>query len=69
MLPPALRTLPKKYFEEISINISHFGIHGLIIIGGFEVNGVGGAGSAGTAPAPQQHPHPVSHRLSRAAWS
>ncbi|XP_074785601.1 ATP-dependent 6-phosphofructokinase, muscle type isoform X4 [Athene noctua] len=30
------RTLPKKYFEEISINISNFGIHGLIIIGGFE---------------------------------
>ncbi|NXV20572.1 PFKAM protein, partial [Cepphus grylle] len=32
--PP--RTLPKKYFEEISANISNFGIHGLIIIGGFE---------------------------------
>ncbi|NXT52481.1 PFKAM protein, partial [Pluvianellus socialis] len=32
--PP--RTLPKKYFEEISTNISNFGIHGLIIIGGFE---------------------------------
>ncbi|XP_054039199.1 ATP-dependent 6-phosphofructokinase, muscle type [Rissa tridactyla] len=30
------RTLPKKYFEEISANISNFGIHGLIIIGGFE---------------------------------
>uniref|UniRef100_A0A8C3UR61 ATP-dependent 6-phosphofructokinase n=2 Tax=Catharus ustulatus TaxID=91951 RepID=A0A8C3UR61_CATUS len=30
------RTLPKKYFEEISTNISKFGIHGLIIIGGFE---------------------------------
>nr|XP_009671356.1 PREDICTED: ATP-dependent 6-phosphofructokinase, muscle type [Struthio camelus australis] len=30
------RTLPKKYFEEISANISSFGIHGLIIIGGFE---------------------------------
>uniref|UniRef100_H0YZD9 ATP-dependent 6-phosphofructokinase n=2 Tax=Passeriformes TaxID=9126 RepID=H0YZD9_TAEGU len=30
------RTLPKKYFEEISANISKFGIHGLIIIGGFE---------------------------------
>ncbi|XP_069735642.1 ATP-dependent 6-phosphofructokinase, muscle type [Phaenicophaeus curvirostris] len=30
------RTLPKKYFEEISVNISNFGIHGLIIIGGFE---------------------------------
>ncbi|NXW92802.1 PFKAM protein, partial [Alopecoenas beccarii] len=30
------RTLPKKYFEEISSNISTFGIHGLIIIGGFE---------------------------------
>ncbi|KAM4643935.1 ATP-dependent 6-phosphofructokinase, muscle type isoform 2-T2 [Amazona ochrocephala] len=30
------RTLPKKYFEEISINISNFGIHGLVIIGGFE---------------------------------
>ncbi|NXW56252.1 PFKAM protein, partial [Eurystomus gularis] len=30
------RTLPKKYFEEISTNISNFGIHGLIIIGGFE---------------------------------
>ncbi|GAB0201437.1 ATP-dependent 6-phosphofructokinase, muscle type [Grus japonensis] len=29
-------TLPKKYFEEISANISNFGIHGLIIIGGFE---------------------------------
>ncbi|KFO73145.1 6-phosphofructokinase, muscle type, partial [Cuculus canorus] len=29
-------TLPKKYFEEISVNISNFGIHGLIIIGGFE---------------------------------
>ncbi|NXQ16592.1 PFKAM protein, partial [Peucedramus taeniatus] len=26
----------KKYFEEISANISKFGIHGLIIIGGFE---------------------------------
>ncbi|KAF1471655.1 ATP-dependent 6-phosphofructokinase, muscle type, partial [Megadyptes antipodes antipodes] len=32
--PP--RTLPKKYFEEIGANISNFGIHGLIIIGGFE---------------------------------
>ncbi|XP_068853860.1 ATP-dependent 6-phosphofructokinase, muscle type [Aphelocoma coerulescens] len=30
------RTLPKKYFEEISANISKFGIHALIIIGGFE---------------------------------
>ncbi|XP_067386056.1 ATP-dependent 6-phosphofructokinase, muscle type isoform X1 [Emydura macquarii macquarii] len=30
------RTLPKKYFEEISANISNFSIHGLIIIGGFE---------------------------------
>uniref|UniRef100_A0A8C5UAI6 ATP-dependent 6-phosphofructokinase n=1 Tax=Malurus cyaneus samueli TaxID=2593467 RepID=A0A8C5UAI6_9PASS len=30
------RTLPKKYFEEISANISKFGIHGLIVIGGFE---------------------------------
>ncbi|XP_072214285.1 ATP-dependent 6-phosphofructokinase, muscle type [Excalfactoria chinensis] len=30
------RTLPKKYFEEISATISNFGIHGLIIIGGFE---------------------------------
>ncbi|NXE57934.1 PFKAM protein, partial [Casuarius casuarius] len=30
------RTLPKKYFEEISANINTFGIHGLIIIGGFE---------------------------------
>ncbi|XP_062453155.1 LOW QUALITY PROTEIN: ATP-dependent 6-phosphofructokinase, muscle type [Rhea pennata] len=30
------RTLPKKYFEEISANITNFGIHGLIIIGGFE---------------------------------
>ncbi|NXM94450.1 PFKAM protein, partial [Sylvia borin] len=29
-------TLPKKYFEEISANISKFGIHALIIIGGFE---------------------------------
>ncbi|NWV71395.1 PFKAM protein, partial [Malurus elegans] len=29
-------TLPKKYFEEISANISKFGIHGLIVIGGFE---------------------------------
>ncbi|PIO34539.1 hypothetical protein AB205_0184460, partial [Aquarana catesbeiana] len=28
--------LPKKYFEEISANISNFNIHGLIIIGGFE---------------------------------
>ncbi|NXJ57731.1 PFKAM protein, partial [Spizaetus tyrannus] len=27
------RTLPKKYFEEISATISNFGIHGLIIIG------------------------------------
>ncbi|KAL2293769.1 hypothetical protein Nmel_018830 [Mimus melanotis] len=35
------RTLPKKYFEEISANISKFGIHALIIIGGFEVSGVG----------------------------
>ncbi|NWU73525.1 PFKAM protein, partial [Pterocles burchelli] len=33
------RTLPKKYFEEISANISNFGIHGLIIIGGFEASG------------------------------
>ncbi|XP_061470699.1 ATP-dependent 6-phosphofructokinase, muscle type isoform X2 [Rhineura floridana] len=30
------RTLPKKYFEEISNTISSFNIHGLIIIGGFE---------------------------------
>ncbi|XP_070596995.1 ATP-dependent 6-phosphofructokinase, muscle type [Erythrolamprus reginae] len=30
------RTLPKKYFEEISNNIASFNIHGLIIIGGFE---------------------------------
>ncbi|NXN17515.1 PFKAM protein, partial [Indicator maculatus] len=30
------RTLPKKYFEEISSNISEFGIHGLVVIGGFE---------------------------------
>lgn len=37
---PLLRTLPKKYFEEISANISKFGIHALIIIGGFEVSGV-----------------------------
>ncbi|NXC03692.1 PFKAM protein, partial [Orthonyx spaldingii] len=29
-------TLPKKYFEEISANINKFGIHGLVIIGGFE---------------------------------
>ncbi|NWR06764.1 PFKAM protein, partial [Paradoxornis webbianus] len=29
-------TLPKKYFEEISANISKFGIHALVIIGGFE---------------------------------
>ncbi|RMB90343.1 hypothetical protein DUI87_33229 [Hirundo rustica rustica] len=35
------RTLPKKYFEEISANISKFGIHALIIIGGFEVSGGG----------------------------
>ncbi|RMB90355.1 hypothetical protein DUI87_33241 [Hirundo rustica rustica] len=33
---PFPRTLPKKYFEEISANISKFGIHALIIIGGFE---------------------------------
>ncbi|NWQ84247.1 PFKAM protein, partial [Columbina picui] len=33
---PPCRTLPKKYFEEISNNINAFGIHGLIIIGGFE---------------------------------
>ncbi|NXR88998.1 PFKAM protein, partial [Hypocryptadius cinnamomeus] len=33
---PLPRTLPKKYFEEISANISKFGIHGLVIIGGFE---------------------------------
>ncbi|NXX98685.1 PFKAM protein, partial [Centropus bengalensis] len=33
---PSPGTLPKKYFEEISVNISNFGIHGLIIIGGFE---------------------------------
>ncbi|XP_063997196.1 ATP-dependent 6-phosphofructokinase, muscle type isoform X2 [Pogoniulus pusillus] len=32
------RTLPKKHFEEISNNISKFGIHGLVIIGGFEVS-------------------------------
>uniref|UniRef100_A0A8D0G9L1 ATP-dependent 6-phosphofructokinase n=1 Tax=Sphenodon punctatus TaxID=8508 RepID=A0A8D0G9L1_SPHPU len=30
------RTLPKKYFEEISSTISKFCIHGLIVIGGFE---------------------------------
>uniref|UniRef100_U3ERS3 ATP-dependent 6-phosphofructokinase n=1 Tax=Micrurus fulvius TaxID=8637 RepID=U3ERS3_MICFL len=30
------RTLPKKYFEEISNTIATFNIHGLIIIGGFE---------------------------------
>nr|XP_034955375.1 ATP-dependent 6-phosphofructokinase, muscle type [Zootoca vivipara] len=30
------RTLPKKYFEQISSNIANFNIHGLIIIGGFE---------------------------------
>ncbi|CAI5765498.1 ATP-dependent 6-phosphofructokinase, muscle type [Podarcis lilfordi] len=30
------RTLPKKYFEQISNNIASFNIHGLIIIGGFE---------------------------------
>ncbi|XP_072847258.2 ATP-dependent 6-phosphofructokinase, muscle type isoform X2 [Pogona vitticeps] len=30
------RTLPKKYFEEISQTIASFNIHGLIIIGGFE---------------------------------
>ncbi|OCT95824.1 ATP-dependent 6-phosphofructokinase, muscle type isoform X1 [Xenopus laevis] len=30
------RTLPKKYLEEISNNISSYNIHGLIIIGGFE---------------------------------
>ncbi|XP_032994493.1 ATP-dependent 6-phosphofructokinase, muscle type isoform X2 [Lacerta agilis] len=30
------RTLPKKYFEQISTNITNFNIHGLIIIGGFE---------------------------------
>ncbi|KAM9321611.1 ATP-dependent 6-phosphofructokinase, muscle type [Gastrophryne carolinensis] len=30
------RVLPKKYFEEISANISNFNIHGLIVIGGFE---------------------------------
>uniref|UniRef100_A0A8D2MGL2 Phosphofructokinase, muscle n=2 Tax=Passeriformes TaxID=9126 RepID=A0A8D2MGL2_ZONAL len=35
-LSPLPRTLPKKHFEEISANISKFGIHGLIIIGGFE---------------------------------
>ncbi|NXE30756.1 PFKAM protein, partial [Ardeotis kori] len=33
---PRPRTLPKKYFEEISATISNFGIHGLVIIGGFE---------------------------------
>ncbi|NXP39106.1 PFKAM protein, partial [Leiothrix lutea] len=33
---PLPRTLPKKYYEEISANISKFGIHALIIIGGFE---------------------------------
>uniref|UniRef100_A0A8C0ZJ51 6-phosphofructokinase type A n=1 Tax=Cyanistes caeruleus TaxID=156563 RepID=A0A8C0ZJ51_CYACU len=36
------RTLPKKYFEEISANISKFGIHALIIIGGFEHGVVSG---------------------------
>ncbi|XP_054859396.1 ATP-dependent 6-phosphofructokinase, muscle type [Eublepharis macularius] len=30
------RTLPKKYFEQISTTIADFNIHGLIIIGGFE---------------------------------
>ncbi|XP_029450853.1 ATP-dependent 6-phosphofructokinase, muscle type isoform X2 [Rhinatrema bivittatum] len=30
------RVLPKKFFEEISANISNYNIHGLIIIGGFE---------------------------------
>uniref|UniRef100_A0A6I8NSR4 ATP-dependent 6-phosphofructokinase n=1 Tax=Ornithorhynchus anatinus TaxID=9258 RepID=A0A6I8NSR4_ORNAN len=30
------RTLPKKYFEEISVNITENNIQGLVIIGGFE---------------------------------
>ncbi|XP_077385019.1 phosphofructokinase, muscle b [Festucalex cinctus] len=30
------RTLPTKFMEEISLNISKFNIHGLILVGGFE---------------------------------
>lgn len=55
--PP--RTLPKKYFEEISATISNFGIHGLIIIGGFEVSGEGVTGCGQLpAPCPCRHPAP-----------
>ncbi|XP_015226038.1 PREDICTED: ATP-dependent 6-phosphofructokinase, muscle type-like [Cyprinodon variegatus] len=32
------RTLPKDLLEEISLNITKFNIHGLVIIGGFEIN-------------------------------
>nr|XP_054505083.1 ATP-dependent 6-phosphofructokinase, muscle type isoform X5 [Agelaius phoeniceus] len=42
------RTLPKKHFEEISANISKFGIHGLIIIGGFETCDLIKQSAAGT---------------------
>jgi len=57
--PP--RTLPKKYFEEISTNISNFGIHGLIIIGGFEVSGEAAVAGSGqlSAPRPRRHPAPA----------
>lgn len=51
--------MPKKYFEEISATISNFGIHGLIIIGGFEVSGEGVAGCRQLpAPCPCRHPAP-----------
>lgn len=78
--PPPLhhasaRTLPKKYFEEISANISSFGIHGLIIIGGFEVSGAAVGQGWGAAPGARAlifgcpPPSPNSFpRPSRAAW-
>lgn len=60
------RTLPKKYFEEISATISTFGIHGLIIIGGFEVSGVAWGWRAPPGAVPLT---PHSSRPSWAAWS
>ena len=37
LLVSILRTLPGKMLDEISLNITKFNIHALVIIGGFEV--------------------------------
>lgn len=58
--PPHPRTLPKKYFEEISATISNFGIHGLVIIGGFEVGSRWG-GQWGDGPPLTPGPTPPPH--------